>query len=209
METDGVSLHSRKPHPRRGRRYALVLAATLLMLAAGVAAAGVPFGGDPQPPVDLQEALSASFGGGECVAGSEAVDRIRASLDGLGYHDWAIASSAGVRPMGCVAPGFLTSDKLIVLVPVDGPEVAQAMQGVAEELMSRCLGKEEATEFVSSVLATVGVTDASIRTDGPFAYPVEQEEVVRSHVALGCFVYSGSGRGPGGEPIYYISGPGA
>jgi hypothetical protein len=33
------------------------------------------------------------------------------------------------------------------------------MEGVAEELMRRCLGKDEATQLVSSVLTSLGETD--------------------------------------------------
>lgn len=87
------------------------------------------------------------------------------------------------------------------------PEVAEAMQGVAEKLMTDCLGQGEASELISTTLRTLGVSDFSVRTDGPLAYPSGQGEAVRSHIAAGCFVYSGAGQGGDGGLVQYISGP--
>lgn len=194
---------------KRPRKRVLILVAAAVVAVTTAATARVLIQDDPEPPADLQDAVGSLFSEGRCVTATEAADGIRARLDSLGYEEWATASRQGVESDGCVAPGFLTPEKLIVLVPVDRPEVAQAIQGVAGELMRRCLGEEQATELLSSVLAALGVTNPNIRTDGPLAYPSGQEEAVRAHIASGCFVYSGSGRDPAGQPIYYITGPGA
>lgn len=200
--------HARRPHQRRGRRIAIVLAAAAVVMAAAVATAGGPTGDDSQQLApELQGAVELVFSQGRCVTASDAVDGIRARIDALGYDDWAIESGEGVQTNGCVSAGFNTSQKTILLIPAGGPQVAEAMQRVAEELRSRCLGKAQATELVSSVLTGLGVTDWSIRTDGPLAYPIGQREAVQSHIDSGCFVYSGSGHGPGGQSTYYISGP--
>jgi len=82
---------------------------------------------------------------------------------------------------------------------------ASVMDGVREELMSGCFSEQEARELIASSLTSIGVTGWEIRTDGPLAYPTGEEDAVRNHIAAGCFVYSGSGRGPNG-PTFYISG---
>lgn len=105
-----------------------------------------------------------------------------------------------------MAPGFIAAQHLLVLVPVNHPKVVEAMHGVADELMSRCLGEQEAKGLISSTLTALGLTGWSISTDGPFAYPSDREQEVRQHVAAGCFVYTGSGHGPDGQPVYYILG---
>jgi hypothetical protein len=191
---------------RRGRTLLLLLAAAAVVITVAAGSALV-VDRDPEVPPDLEQAVAALFRAGECTTPTQAEDGIRAATDALGYDDWSITSRPGVAADGCAAAGFIVSDRLIVLVPVNRPEVTDAMQGVAAEMMTRCLSKEQASGFIFSVLASVDVVGGSIRTDGPVAYPAGQEEAVRSHIASGCYVFSGSGHGADGQPIFYISGP--
>lgn len=80
-----------------------------------------------------------------------------------------------------------------------------AMESVRQSLMSDCFNEEETRQLISSTLSDIGVTEFEIRTDGPLAYPIEEEEAVRNHLAAGCFVYSTLGGGPNGF-IFYIRG---
>lgn len=192
---------------RRGRRVVLLLAAAALLMATSVATAQrLLFPDVPQPA--LEAALEEVFASG-CVTATDATDAIRARLDASGFTGWGIESRPGAAQARCVAAGLVTPEHVVILLPAAGRDVAEAMAGVAEELMRRCLGKDEATQLVSSVLTSLGATDFSVRADpwGPQAAPIGQEEAVRSHVAAGCFVYSGMGWDAGGHAKYYLWGP--
>ncbi len=192
----------------RGRPLLVVLAVAALTIGATVAVAGVSVFDDETPP-SLQRAIDDIFGGGKCVTGAEATESISDELAALGYSDWVIEPRPGAEPDRCVVAGFVSTRKQVVLLPASGPTVSAAMEGVAATLMSECLGKEEATDLVTSVLSGIGETDFTISTDGPLAYPLGQGDAVQSHIASGCFVYSTTGWDASGRPVYYISGPAA
>lgn len=194
--------------PTRRRRHLLVLATTAVaVVAAGTVAAAGVLGSDDQPPAGVEQALSGLFGDGRCVSATQAAEGIRGQLDGLGYSDWTISSRPGAEGERCVMPGVMAGQKTVVLLPVNRPDVVNAIQGVAVQLMEGpCLGKDQATELISSVLTGIGVTDFSVITDGPLGYPIGQEEAVRSRIASGCFVYSASGFTADGVPTFYLSG---
>ena len=200
---------TRRWRQRQGVRFGVLLAAGLALMATTVATANAFVGDDSLRVRDAENAVGLVLGSGGCVTANDAAGRILAQLDARGYQDWAIERGNSAQPGGCVAAGLVASERLVVLIPVDRPEVVEAINGVAQELMSRCLGKEQATQLISSVLTGLGATNWGIRTDGPLAYPIGQEKAVRSHINAGCFVYSGSGHGSDGQPVYYLSGPGA
>lgn len=189
---------------RRVRRTVGLFAAVAVVVGATSVTAVALLAGDPEPDAAVVQAAVDPLFTGPCKTADNAIGEVRDQLDTIGYASWTIESRAAANE--CVAPGIDVSTQTVILVPVDRPEVGAAMEGAAEELMTRCLGERAAIEFVSSVLSGVGVADFDIRTDGPFAYPTGKEEAVRKHVAAGCFVYSGSGRDPDGKPVYYISG---
>ncbi len=183
---------ARPARQRRGRRVILLLAAAALLAATSVATAQrFLFPDVPQPA--LEAAVAEVFAQSGCVTATDARDAIRARLDALDYADWEIEARGGVERARCVGAGLVTTEHLVILLPAAGRDVAEAMAGVAEELMRRCLGKDEATRLISLVLTSLGVTDFSVRADpwGPQAAPIGQIEAVRSHVAAGCFVYAG------------------
>jgi hypothetical protein len=203
--TGALRPRSRPPHPGRARMLTILLAAAAVVIGVTTATAGVLEFND-ETPAPLQQAIDAIFAEGRCVTGTEATEAIDARLTALGYADWRIESRPSVQPDGCVAAGFVATEKRIVLLPASGPTVAEALEGAAAALMNECLGKEEAIEFISSVLTGLGQSDFTISTDGPLAYPEGQEEAVRTHIASGCFVYSAMGWDAEGRPVYYISG---
>lgn len=195
----------RAGHPRR--RIMVVAVAAVAVIAAATVATAAVLSSDDEPPAGLQQALSQLFADGRCVSATQAVDGVRAKLDGLGYSDWTIASRPGAEGAQCVTAGYLVADKKVVLIPVNSPDVVSAMQGLSEQLMGQCLKKDQAVELTSSMLTSMGVSDFSIVTDGPLAIPDGQEAAIQSHIASGCFVYSMSGWSADGKPMYYLSGP--
>lgn len=135
---------------------------------------------------------------------ADAGAEVNRRLEAEGYAGWTIESRAASTD--CVTAGVIESTKTVVLLPVDGPEVTAAMHEVGAELMDRCLDEAEAKRFLSQILESGGVSTFEIRTDGPLAYPIGQEDVVMKHVDAGCFVHSGSGRTGDGTPVYYLNG---
>lgn len=176
---------------KRGRRIVILLAAALLLGTSVATAQRFLFPDVPQPA--LEAALGEVFAETGCVTATDATDAIRARLDALGYADWEIELRGGAAEARCVAAGLVTPEHVVILLPGAGRDVAKAMERVAEELMRRCLGRNDATELVSSVLTSLGVTDFSVRADpwGPQAGPIDQIDAYRSHVDAGCFVYVG------------------
>jgi hypothetical protein len=164
-----------------------------------------PTGEEAKPPNNLEQAVGQLFGS-QCVSPSEATEKISRILDFLGYSEWAIHSGSGVTADGCVGAGLVTSKKEVLLVPIARPELASALQGVEDEFFHRCQGREAAIELLSSVLRANHVNEFSISTDGPTRWPMGQEQAVATHLAAGCYIYSGSSRDGDGRPVYYISG---
>ncbi len=95
----------------------------------------------------------------------------------------------------------------VILLPVEAPAVVDAIGAVRDRLMSECLTEVEARALVGSVLDGLGVSQWSIRTDGPFGVPLGQEDAVRAHLAGGCTVWSGSGHDDGGTLVIYLTPP--
>jgi len=182
------ALPSRK---KRGRRVVILLAAALLLGASVATAQRFLFPDVPQPA--LEAALAEVFAQSDCITASDATDAIRARLAALGYADWEIEPRSGAADARCVTAGLVTPYHVVILFPAPGRDVLEALGGVADELMRRCLGRNDATELVSSVLTSLGVADFSVRADpwGPQGAPLDQIDAYRSHVDAGCFVYVG------------------
>lgn len=189
---------------RRARLVPLLAVAAVLMATASVAAGGLVQ--TSASAADIQTALGHIFADGRCVTLSEAQTSVRATLDSLGHNDWTISEGGGVRATGCVGAGISTSARRIILIPSARPDVSQALQVAAKELMSQCLGKEAATSLIASLLADLGETDWEIRSDGPLTAPISEKDAVLKRVASGCYVYSGMGWRPNGQSIFFISG---
>lgn len=190
-------------NPRRWRIAAAVALAGLAL--AATAASAAVFGDDSKAPKDLQQAVNEIFAGGQCTSGADASQGVSNAFATLGYDGWQIVARPGADPTACVIAAISASESTVVLVPVAGPEITSAMEGVASELMSQCLDAEEATSLLSSVLASLGVESFEVSTDGPAAYPSDQKADVAQHLSEGCAVYSGSGGTPDGNLIFYVT----
>jgi hypothetical protein len=191
-----------------GRRVALVLAAAALLAIASVATAEQILSDDVNPPA-LEAALEDIFAQADCVTPADARTAIRARLDSLGFGDWAIEDRPGVDRARCVGAALLSTEDVVILLPAAGRELSEAIAGMGEELMRRCLGRDEAIRFVSSVLTNHGVTDFTVSADpwGPQGAHMDQMDAYRKHVAAGCVVYSLSGWDAGGRTVFYLWGP--
>ena len=192
----------RRSRLRQALGLALVIGA-VAMIGATTAGAVIHFGADQDPDPGVQAIVDGEFDG-SCVTSSDAVRDLNGSLASAGFDEWQVRSRAD--DVDCVAGGLDGSTSTIFLFPVQRPDVTDAVHGAQADLMSNCLGKNEAIAFVSSVLEAAGVEDFRVETDGPFAYPLDQEEQVKQHVAEGCWVYSASGHADDGTPTYYLSG---
>ncbi len=188
---DARTAQARPSRKKRWRTIVILLAAALVLGTSAVTAQRFLFPDVPQPA--LEAAIAEIFAQGDCITASEATDAIRARMDALGYADWAIESRPGVADARCVAAGVMTSTHAVLLFPAPGRDVLEALDGVAKELMLRCLGRNDAIELVSSVLTSLGVSGFSVRADpwGPQSAPIDQYDAYLAHVDAGCFVYAG------------------
>jgi hypothetical protein len=150
------------------------------------------------------QAIIDSVFDGSCVTSDVAVTDLNESLSAGGYSTWQVTSRADGSD--CVAGGLDPRSETVILFPVQSPSVTDAMHGVQADLMSRCLDKDQAIQFISSVLSGANVKGFAVLTDGPFSFPLDQQREVEEHVAEGCYVYSGSGHDADGNPVYFLSG---
>lgn len=215
-ETDIVSDGLLPPRGRLHRAWGFVakLVALALVVAianlAGLLGRGAqpapPLAWDePEPPGDLQMAVSQALDEA-CVTAPEAEGRIRARLGDMGYTEWVISLGPGVRAGGCVSASIQTLEQRILLMMAPRSEVIEALEVAAEELLDRCLGKEDATDLVASVLTSLGETGWEIRSDGPVGAPIGRRDEVMRHFEAGCFSYSGMGWTEDGVRLYFIAG---
>lgn len=202
-----LGLTATAPAPRRRPRRLIVIlaAAALLTAASAVTASRFLFPDEPQPA--LEAALAEVFAETGCLTARDARTAIRARLGALGLTDWQIESRPGAEEGPCVYAGYLTPQHLVLLFPYVGRDVVEAIGAVGDEMLERCMGRDEAFDLLSSVLASLGIRNFSIRTDGPQAAPIGKTEEYRQRIAAGCYLYSGSGSDAEGRPVYYLWGP--
>jgi hypothetical protein len=183
-----------------------IASAAALLVIVGVAAERFHQGGTSDVPAELERLVAAVIRPSDCVPPATAAGRLRASLDASSFADWTVLWGGGVGVSGCISVGFNTIDRRLVLIPTARPEVKEAMEEVRQDLLARCLGEEGAIEAVASALSRIGEHDPAIRTDGPVVFQVSQKDQVISHVAAGCFVYSGMSWTAEGVPVYWVGG---
>jgi hypothetical protein len=194
----------RRTGVRRSRsRLVVAMAAALLML--GTGATAYVLTDDPSPPRGLEAAVTLLFPRGHCVGADEATSLIQEKLAGLGLSDWSVAATAGASGERCVVAGLDPTNHQVILVPVERPDVVNAMSAVRDRLMAECLNEDQARDLIGSVLSGLRVTNWSIRTDGPMAYPIGQGYAAQAHIAEGCTVMTSSGHDADGSPVFYIS----
>jgi hypothetical protein len=180
-----------------------MIAASIAVIGATTAGAVLHFTSDDSPDPGVQAILDSEFTG-PCVTSDAAESDLAERLLAGGYTAWKVESDA--QRGDCVAGGLDASSSTVILFPVQSPGVTDAMHGVQADLMSRCLNKDQAIQYLSSVLTGAGVAQFDVQTDGPFSFPLGQEGEVKQHVADGCYVYSGSGHDADGTATYFLSG---
>ncbi len=187
-------LTTQRTQPRHGVRRGLVLlaAAAALLIGTTVVTGGrMEFSGE-QPEPELEAALAQLVAARECLSPEQAEAEIPTLLASLGYEGWDVERTQAARNARCVATAVESEHHAIWLLPGRSRAEAEVTESLKVELMARCLGRKDALELVRSALASVGVTDIEIRADpgGPQAFPVDQEDAWKQHVAQGCFVLS-------------------
>lgn len=146
-------------------------------------------------PDNLAAALVETFDERRCTSAGSADRRLRERLDTSGYADWTISSEPNLAADECVTWSADASRKTILLISALSPEVREAMQQVTYELIDeRCLGREQAIDYVTSVLTRLGQTNFEVRTDGPLGFPLDRADEAMRHVQAGCWIYTGTGR---------------
>lgn len=86
------------------------------------------------------------------------------------------------------------------------PEIKREVDGVVDELLRRCLDRDQAERLLRDALASAGASNFELRTDGSEAGPIAREAEVHAHFEAGCWIYSASGWRADGTPIYVIGG---
>lgn len=162
---------------------------------------------DGEIPAHVANAIAEVLPDDACVPATDAASQLSSRLAAMPDNQWSVITTDAAKLSPCVMAGVSPTQASVVLIPVAPPEVREAMGDVVDELMERCLDRSEAIALVEAVLDRFHVSNASVRTDGPRAFPIDREREVKAHIAAGCFVYSGSGRGPNGELVYYLTGP--
>jgi hypothetical protein len=188
------AMRNQRTRPSRGvRRGLVVLAAAVALLVGTTVVTGgrMEYPGE-QPEPELEAALAQMVAARECLSPEQAEAEIPTLLASLGYEGWDVERTQAARNARCVATAVESEHHAIWLLPGRSQAEAEVTESLKVELMARCLARRDALELVRSALASVGVTDIEIRADpgGPQAYPVDQEDAWKQHVAQGCFVLS-------------------
>ena len=194
--------------PRSGRRRvaAVAIAAAFVMIATGATAYVLTK--DSPVPDALQSAINTAFARQRCVQADEATSLIQDRLSRLGLSEWTVEARPGATGTRCVIAALDPTHESVVLLPVEAPDVVDAMQAARDRLMSECLSEDEARAFVGSLLDGLGVTGWSVVTDGGVAFPMGDEgDAVRAHLAAGCTVWSTTGHDDSGALIVYLTPP--
>lgn len=124
------------------------------------------------------------------------ISRTQLMAGGLGVAVLALAAAAAL-----LLPASPTS------ASGEATERSDLRIDVIDRLMADCHTLEEATAVVAAAARANGTERWSVRTDGPFSYPVGQRDIVVDHVKNGCYVYSGAGWDGDGVPIFFLAGP--
>jgi len=195
----------RRPIARAGK-LVLALGAVMIVAVGTVMAASSSPMSDPTADEDrVLFALTGAFANESCLSLQDAAKRVREHLDASGFDAWSVSWSARLEDSACVTAAVAAADSEVVLIPT-AVNLAAANERILASLTAGCLNEDEARDLVVEVLATLGVTSYSIRTDGPIAYPSGQRELVAGRLAAGCVIFSGSGSDARGLPVIYLSG---
>ena len=193
----------------RLRRLSVGIAIAALLIAATAATANRLLYPDlPEPR--LEGAIEGVFADRVCRPLGVAQPEVRAAMDTAGYADWTIEPREGADDARCVGASVIPPLHVVMLMPIAGWEVTDAMDWLMEELRTNCLNRAEAMQLASSVMHGLGISDFSIRADpwGPKAVPLDTPGGPEAYIELAeaCFVYSGVQQ-EHGHSVIYLWGP--
>jgi hypothetical protein len=184
--------------PPRARLWAVLYLAVGLLLVLPLV--GQMMAGTPSRPASpsarpapsgLEVVVAAAFDPTRCTTSVMVEQELRARLDNSGFRDWVVKSMA--TPNQCVTWSLAQLEgeqHTVMLLPTLSPEVRSGIDEVREETFVRCLTRDEVIDLVKTKLVSLGQTDFSIRTDGPFQVPLDRQDEVIAHFEAGCWMYS-------------------
>ena len=89
-----------------------------------------------------------------------------------------------------------------------GAKAIAALEPVQARLMEDCLNLEQAPALWKSALVEAGVpSDFIVSTDGGIQSKIGEFELVKRHLAKGCYMYAGVGNDASGKRVFYFAGP--
>jgi hypothetical protein len=192
----------------RIRTIVLLAAAALVVSASAVGAQRVLYPDVPEP--QLESALQRIWSGHDCVSANDARAAIQRELDSLGYDDWAIRNEPFLGDARCVSAGVISSLHEVRLAPGISVDIQRTQEAIIDGLLSTCMGRADAIQYVTSMLTTAGSDPFVVRADpwGPQGGPLDRIDAYQSHVAEGCFVYVGMPeRDNEGRAVHHLWGP--
>jgi hypothetical protein len=196
-----------RPRLRR-RTIVLLSAAALLVSVSAVTAQRVFYPDVPHP--ELEAALQRIWSGRACLAAPEARTAVQGAFNDLGYDDWVVRVEAFAGQATCVAGGVIASQHEVRLFPGISADIERAGDVIRDGLLSTCMGRAEAIQYVTSVLTTAGSDPFVVKADpwGPQGGPIDKIDEYKAHVAAGCFVYVGMPtRDSQGRAEHWLWGP--
>lgn len=205
-------LRERRPRhrPVLHRGLLVVAAVVALLVATGVVAGSRIFYAETREP-RLEAALAQLAAAQDCLSPADADTRIGRLFASLGYRGWKVERTQGVRDNSCVSTAVASDVHAVWLLPGYSHTAAAMVETLQAELLTRCLDRDAAIEFVRTAMASVGWPDIDIRADalGPEAVPADEVEAARwrQHVADGCYVLPGvASWDEGGHRTLYLWG---
>lgn len=147
------------------------------------------------------------FAGPACPTAMQATASLYAGLKHLdNVEGWKVVWAPGVTPTSCVSGTLNTVTNEIRLSQALGADLIAALDDIRAQLMSECLGADDAIALVSSTLEAHGVATPDVQTGGPVGGPLDELDLIQQHVADGCFIYSTVGYTSDGHRIFYVAG---
>jgi hypothetical protein len=183
----------------RRRHVAIVALAAIMVLGAGsfVALGSLP----PPSPAEvaintanerrLSQDLESRWP--PCATEAQARALVTERLVALGLADWTFRLDRdSLVNAPCVGAAALGPTHQVMLHPLMGERVNDALEALKVDLLSRCLNRTEALDLLRSTLQAAGVSEPQVAVVGVRITPASESEkqAYLKHVAAGCVVFS-------------------
>ncbi|MGH2464669.1 MAG: hypothetical protein ACRDGI_04345 [Candidatus Limnocylindrales bacterium] len=146
--------------------------------------------------------------GGTCLSRSQALTLFRQRLDALGLSNWTIRADDRIKEARCVGAAASGDTQEVILMPSMGGDVAAALDRVSGQMLSTCLGPQEAVALLRTTLSGWGVADPNVQATGVRQVPTGAAgDAYLAHVEAGCYVYGGAQFDNVGRYTWFVSGP--